>query len=329
MIRFRFHLKHITTTVIFFVLFTGCGKEEINTILPPPPVANFVYEDFTDHASLRSTSTGEISEYLWYASDDYQTLLKPRRNNADLNLPSVATKVTVSLTVKNSGGSSTYTEIIDLPALTFCRKYGLGKNVEVEHSNNVDYEWYIDQFDTGEYGYFNCGPSCVTMALKWANQNFSKTTEEARYTLPILQPLPGWLWEFHEIYLSDNQAIWEKKEFRKANDLKNQIDNGNILIIALRYSRIREEIKSDWRIDRFHPIPWGSIVDHYMIIKGYKIVDDILWFEAYDPASSGMRNIGDGSLKGRDRYYRDDDIIEAAFGHSQFPVMIVIYKEII
>ncbi len=46
------------------------------------------------------------------------------------------------------------------------------------------YEWYIDQADTGSSSENNCGPSSVTMALKWYDQAFSKTAEDARKTYP-------------------------------------------------------------------------------------------------------------------------------------------------
>ena len=61
----------------------------------------------------------------------------------------------------------------------------------------------------------------------------------------------------------------------------------------------------EWQIDKF--IGLGG---HYVIVKGYKIVDGIIWFEVYDPASHGL-TYNDGSLMGIDRYYRSEDIIKA------------------
>ena len=43
------------------------------------------------------------------------------------------------------------------------------ENLITEHSNNVDYEWYICQSFTGKYNGFNCCPTCTIMACKWAN----------------------------------------------------------------------------------------------------------------------------------------------------------------
>ena len=323
--KFRFLLNNVAAIATLFVLFSGCEDEEIAPVIPPAPQASFIYRDLIDWATLSSTSTGEISEYLWQVSDvDHQSLLKSHGNYADLVIPTVATTITVSLTVKNSGGSSTCTENIDLPELTFCRKYGLGRNVESERSNNVDYEWYIDQTTTGQYANMNCGPACATMALKWANKNFNKTTEDARNSLPILQPTPGWTSGFFTSYLTDNHTKWDNEYYTEANQLKNQIDNGNIFALGLNMFYIKYESKSEWRIDRFYVI--NSTFKHFIIVKGYKIVDSILWFEVYDPWSVGWINMDDGSLKGRDRYYRSEDIIESAYDIDPFPKMIVIYR---
>jgi len=39
------------------------------------------------------------------------------------------------------------------------------------------------------------------------------------------------------------------------------------------------------------------------VIKGYKVVDDQTYFEAYDPYSMGA-TYSDHSMKGKDRYYK-------------------------
>jgi len=311
---FRFLLQHITASFIFFavsLVFSGCEGEDPAPPAIPLPVASFKYQDLIDWFSLYSTSTGEVSEYLWQVSGDHPVVLKEQgRNYADFDLLPDATTITVTLTVKNSGGSSTCTETIDLPALTFCRKYGLGKNLKSERSNNVDYEWYIDQTTTGTYGDTNCGPACATMALKWADQNFNKTTEDARNAYSYVSAeLYGWYFYTMLFYLSDNHAIFKKVYFLDADNLKSKIDDGNIAILApdMRFIRSSNLNNPEWRIDAF----W-AIKNHFIIVKGYKIVDETLWFEVYDPYSKGLK-YKDGTLKGRDRYYRGEDITQAMY----------------
>ena len=275
----------------------------------PPPIASFTYVDNLDFFSLTSTSTGTISDYQWHISGNQQvSLLSPKEKSTALELPSVAASVNVNLTVKNIGGSSTASQNIALPPLTYSRKYGLGKNTESEASNNVNYEWYIDQINTGQHSYVNCGPACATMAIKWSNQYFSKTTEEARYTY---LPEGGW-WYTNNIidYLTINRIAHYLTSLTQVSHLKKQLDDGNIAILCLDMYYVRNYLeKSEWHIDKFYftsSKDWG----HFIVVKGYKIVDGIVWFEVYDPWSLGVK-YNDGNLKGIDRYYRDEDIIQA------------------
>ena len=275
----------------------------------PPPIASFTYVDDIDLFSLTSTSIGEISYYQWHTSEDQQAmLLSPTAKSTALELPSVATTINVSLTVKNNGGSSTSSQNITLPPLTFSRQYGLGRNTGNERSNNVNYEWYTDQINTGQHSYTNCGPVCATMAIKWSNQYFPKTSEDARSTY---LPEGGW-WYTNNIidYLSDNNTAHYVTSLTQVSHLRNQIDNGNIAILCLDMYYVRNHSgKSEWHIDKFYSTSakdWG----HFIVVKGYKIVDGIVWFEAYDPWSLGVK-YNSGTLKGLDRYYRGEDIIQA------------------
>ena len=80
--------------------------------------------------------------------------------------------------------------------------WGLGRFQESTRSNNKDYEWYLDQNNTGVHSYNNCGPASTTMAAKWSNQTFSKTPVDAR---AAYRPEGGW-WYTSDIdkYLKDN-----------------------------------------------------------------------------------------------------------------------------
>ncbi len=46
--------------------------------------------------------------------------------------------------------------------------------------NNREYDWFIDQGNTGEHSNSNCGPASVVMAMKWRDEDFEGTVEEAR-----------------------------------------------------------------------------------------------------------------------------------------------------
>jgi hypothetical protein len=300
------------------VLLVACSSDNEN--LSAAISASFNYVDKTDCFTLISTSTGEIDEYQWHVLWNQQVrLLSPTASEAKLELPSEATTVIVSLTVKNSsGGTSTNTLNIDLPQLTFARQYGLGKNTEYERSNNVTYEWYMSQHNTGIYSAINCGPVCATMAIKWSNPDFSKTPEDVRNTY-----LPnGGLFSTYDIIvcLNVNQTAYFSANLSELNHLRTQLDHGNIAVLCLDMYYVRlYSGDPEWRINKYYITEspgWG----HFIIAKGYKIVDGQIWFEIYDPWT--LTRYYDGSFKGRDRYYRGNDIIQAS--NSWWPHMIVI-----
>ncbi len=293
---------------------------KVTIIIFPPPKAEFTYKDDLDFFTLTSTSKGDIADYQWKISRNPEVrILNPKANSTALELPSVATTVDVSLTVTNIGGSSTVTQSIELPPLTFYRKYGLGRDFFKEVSNNVDYEWYLDQKNTGRFWNSNCGPTCVTMAIKWTNRDFAKTPEDAR---SAYHPEGGW-WYTNNItdYLKDNNTAHFVSSLTHVNNLINQLDNGNIVILCLDmyYVRMRLE-QPEWRIDKFYLAEtkgWG----HFIVVKGYKMVDDIVWFEVYDPWSQGIA-YNDGTLKGLDRYYRGDEILQATNVWWEYMIVI-------
>ena len=189
-------------------------------------------------------------------------------------------------------------------------KFGLGKVVSEECSNNVNYNWYIDQTTTGKYASINCGPSCVTMAIKWVDPAFSKEAVDAREAYG--SEGGGWPISYITNYLNDNGISHTTLTAINANakTLKNQLKSGNITILALDAYYIRKhEGDPELRIYKYYTT-YSSPVPHYIIAKGYKVVDNILWFEIYDPAGFYER-YKDGTPRGRDRYYRSDDIINA------------------
>ena len=274
----------------------------------PSPVSGFTYRDDLDIFSLTGTSTGKITDYQWKVSGGSDVkLIAHNAASATLELPASAKTVTVNLTVSNEGGSSTSTQQIALPALTLSRLYGIGRNITAEKSNNVTHSWYIDQKNTGRHSGVNCGPTCATMAAKWYNSAFAKRVEDARNTY---RPEGGW-WYTDDIehYLNDNHIGNFYAGLNHASDLKSRIDNGHIVILCLDMYYVRKHLgKSEWHIDKFYPtsVSFG----HFIIVKGYKIVDGVMWFEVYDPNSWGSI-YNNRMLKGLDRYYRAEDIMHA------------------
>lgn len=191
--------------------------------------------------------------------------------------------------------------------------YGLGSFQAESYSTERDYEWYLDQGETGEYKYDNCGPTATVMAAKWSDKNFTQTPVDAR---SAYHSDGGW-WYTDDIsnYLSDYSiphTIIELGNNISATEqiIKSKLDNGYLTLLCLdmyyiTYNNIPEE-----RVDKFYYTDapeWG----HFIIVKGYRIVDDNLFFEVYDPYNFGKKYY-DGSPKGKNRYYRSEDIYSAS-----------------
>lgn len=188
--------------------------------------------------------------------------------------------------------------------------WGLGGFQKQSVSNNREYEWYFLQSGTGTYFFENCGPTTATMAAKWNDETFSLSPEDAR---AAYKPTGGW-WTSYEIgsYLSDNDI--DHHYVRLGNDtsstaqiLMNNIDAGSIAILCLDMYYISKASESDHHIDRFYSTS-GPDSGHFIVVKGYKVVDDKYLFEIYDP---NYGRYTDGSFKGQDRYYRPSDLFDA------------------
>ena len=211
---------------------------------------------------------------------------------------------------------------MDAPVIPLHQTWGLGFFLTEEHNNNVGYEWYIDQITTGEHAYVNCGPACAAMAVKWADPNFTGSAQEARNTY---LPEGGW-WYTSNIaaYLDDHTISWSYWTLPNADNMKSFLDEGNIIILCLDMYYVREVVgNTEWHKDKFYTTEaeeWG----HFIVVKGYKVVDGIFWLEVYDPWSLQLR-YANGILKGRDRYYRSEDLTQAI--RIWWPYMIVINKQ--
>jgi hypothetical protein len=141
------------------------------------------------------------------------------------------------------------------------------------------------------------------MAAKWYNANFSGTTEDARN---YCHPEGGGLYSNDIIkYLSHVNVTYHAINLNSIDQLKNEIDLNHIAIIKLDMGLLKFNNTPEQHCDLFYNADFGFF--HFIVIKGYKEVDGQLFFEAYDPYSLSQR-YSDGSLKGKDRYYRSWDI---------------------
>ncbi|MBN1415870.1 MAG: hypothetical protein JW973_12275 [Bacteroidales bacterium] len=190
--------------------------------------------------------------------------------------------------------------------------WGLGGFLENSFSRERDYDWYLDQGETGQYKYENCGPTSTVMAAKWSDRNFTQTPVDAR---SAYHSDGGW-WYTDDIsnYLTDYgipHTISGLGIHKAENEqiIRSGLDNGFVVLLCLDMYYITATEVQEYRVDKFYYTGapgWG----HFIIVKGCTTVDGNVFFEVYDPYSMGKRYY-DGSLKGKNRYYRSEDIYSA------------------
>lgn len=174
--------------------------------------------------------------------------------------------------------------------------WGLGGDITEYVSNDRDYEWYVDQRTTGTYWNVNCGPTSVEMAGRWSDENFAYTAEDARASY---RPTGGW-WYDIDIQGALNQFSIPNvaSTITASSDMISLLDDGKILLVNPDMSKLTYQRDLAFHTERFYK----DVTGHYLIIKGYVIVDEISFFEVYDPWSVGVK-YSNGVLKGKNRYY--------------------------
>jgi hypothetical protein len=160
---------------------------------------------------------------------------------------------------------------------------GLGNFFQQSASNDCSYPWYIDQAYTGPFSYVNCGPTCVTMACKWADSTFTKTPEDARNAY---RPEGGdWYADDITFYLRDNNIPNSTLALPATTEgtmqtLKRQVDLHQIVILLLDMHYVRFTSDASSHADYFYNAT--DTTGHFIIVKGYKQVDNEMFFEVYE-----------------------------------------------
>jgi hypothetical protein len=215
----------------------------------------------------------------------------------------------ITYTVTSAGGTTRNWEVIGTNN-NYTVNWGLGQWLQKAVSNNRDYNWYIDQGTTDSCGAINCGPTSVTMAIKWSDSTTEVTPTKARLSLGT----GCGTWSTFDVahYLNQNVIPYSwiplpDNATQMRDSFKSRLDSGRIMIIELMMSAVRETVSGpNSRVDKFY----GGSFDHFIILKGYRQVDEELFFEVYDPWNLG-ETYKDGSPVGENRYYRYEDIFNA------------------
>ncbi|MDR1002644.1 MAG: C39 family peptidase [Oscillospiraceae bacterium] len=144
--------------------------------------------------------------------------------------------------------------------------------------NTRDYDWYLSQFDTGEYAAVNCMPTMTAMAILWHTQNADVTPQKLRdmITDDSFKTTGWYIWQV----MSSLEKYKIKHEYRDATfeNMMKDLDSGNILLITMSEAKPNDS-------------------GHCQIIYGYEKVGDSIVFLVNDPGSSSTRADGCGNLE--------------------------------
>jgi hypothetical protein len=197
-------------------------------------------------------------------------------------------------------------ETFKISKLPIDESYGMGKFITEKLSNDRNYYWYVDQATTGEYAGTNCGPTSAEMIGKWVDENFEGTAKEARKF--DYGDDGGWYTENIKNYLDQfNIKSYIIPNVSKSSMIS-YLKNGNILLLGIKAGEISfNDPSNKQHKDRFYWVSAG----HFIIVKGYIVVDNVTYFEVYDP-NSWYETYDDGSLMGIDRYYKADEVVKAS-----------------
>lgn len=182
-------------------------------------------------------------------------------------------------------------------------EWGLHGTIQGVHRNSRPYNWYIDQSKTGPLSDNNCGPSCVTMVAKWYRALYPNDAEYARSKY---RSSGGW-WYMSDIqgFLGSQQIPFRFVSITGTDQLKKEIDAGNILIVCLDMHPITYNSNATERVDKFYTTnpEWG----HFLVVYGYVDTSEGIYFEVCDPNSYSKAYL-DGTLKGDGRFYRGNEL---------------------
>ena len=197
-----------------------------------------------------------------------------------------------------------------------CFNWGLGHFKGKQVDNDRPYNWYIDQGATGAFSNVNCGPSSGAMSAKWSDAAFTGTAEDARNSYNTVGNL--WYPATVSTYLLQNNIPFKMlQDFTRPVDddlklLEKCLDNGNILIVMLNTSAISHELLSTQRVGKYYDFNFG----HCIVLKGYVHVDGNRFFQVYDPWDWGAAYPEDHSPKGKDRFYREEEVMEGCLQNT-------------
>lgn len=201
--------------------------------------------------------------------------------------------------------------------------YGLGFKQDHAKSVNIGRNFYVDQFNSGKYASNNCGPAVAAMASRWADSTFSQSVADLRNSL---KP-DGSSWSTSDLmsHLQSRAIDVSMVYFAQVETVvKKQIDEGHALILCLDMYYVQQNTDRIQKRGKFYSnLSRGK--GHFILVKGYRVVDGVFYLEVYDPNSAGRTYLLNGEPLGKDRYYAAQEIKQAT--ENWWKYAIVLYRK--
>lgn len=173
--------------------------------------------------------------------------------------------------------------------------------------NDRDYDWYYDQYEHGEGRYGACVAATISMVFRWRNEEYTLSLEEFlnKYH-PDNNSGMSYL-EMETIFENEAVDFIESKNY-EIDDIVSYLKEGSIAVILLDMTKIDNQDYSESKIGKYYSTDY--VAYHSIIIKGYTLIDDIEYFQVYDPIGGNYIN-SDGSRKGINQMYNASQIYNA------------------
>ena len=177
-------------------------------------------------------------------------------------------------------------------------------------SNNKDYNWYIDQTRTGKYSIDNCVPACTAMILKFLDPNSKDSAESLRNEYIV--DGKGWIPDIMLDALKKRNIKYIKYNFKRdyasETAIRRYVKNGYIAMFISDMTKINGIDNNKSTIGKRHNNP--DVKRHTFIVKGYKYINNELYFEVYDPDSGDIK-YKNGQFTGQNRYYKSSEVMNS------------------
>jgi hypothetical protein len=95
------------------------------------------------------------------------------------------------------------------------------------------------------------------------------------------------------------------------------LKQGNIAILCINTTYITYNNNPAQRVGRFYSFQGG----HFIVVKGYRVVDGKTYFETYDP-NNWNEHYQSGQEKGKDRYFLSEDLMKAGSNHWNYSIIV-------